>query len=88
MGREFIGECSADSEFGTYEMEMAIKYIKQQCGEPPHGVAVEITCEDHELGSYPIISVVWDDYATQYPDEYIQDCIEAFERFELPEEGS
>jgi len=47
---------------------------------------VQITWEDHELGSYPVISVVWDDYLTDYPGEYIAKCIEAFERFDLPEE--
>jgi hypothetical protein len=29
MGREFIGDCFTDSELGTYEMELIIKYIKQ-----------------------------------------------------------
>jgi hypothetical protein len=30
--------------------------------------------------------VVWDDSITDYPDEYIGKCMEAFERFDLPEE--
>jgi hypothetical protein len=33
-----------------------------------------------------MISVVWDDSVAEYPDEYIGKCIEAFERFDLPEE--
>ena len=89
MGREFIGECPAsgeDLEFDNYEMELAIKFIKQECGEPPRGVDVQICREDHELGSYPVIAVIWDDYGTGYPEDYMQKCIEAFERFELPEE--
>jgi hypothetical protein len=95
MGREFIGECPVSDkgpEFETYEGELAIKYIKQSCGPLPRGVDVEITSEGSEVGnegeevSYPVISVVWDDYTTEYPDEYIGKCIEAFERFELPEE--
>ncbi len=65
---------------------MTIKYIKQQCGQPPRTVNVQVTWEDHELGSYPVISVVWDDSITDYPDEYIGKCMEAFERFDLPEE--
>jgi hypothetical protein len=40
--------------------------------------------EDHELGSYPLISVVWDGGVADYPDEYIKKAIEAFERFEQP----
>jgi hypothetical protein len=88
MGREFIGDYPAsgeDSEFEDYEAELAIKYIKNRC-QPPRGVDVQVTWEDHELGSYPVISVVWDDYITNYPGEYIGKCIQAFERFELPEE--
>lgn len=91
MGREFIGEVSA-CEDDHLEMELAIKYIKQSCGPPPCGADVEITFEGYEVGndgaeaSYPVISVVWDDGITEYPGEYIGKCIEAFERFELPEE--
>jgi hypothetical protein len=89
MGHEFIGECSTSEEnpeLGDYETALTIKYIKRECGQPPRGVDVKVTSEDHELGSYPIISVVWNDYTTEYPGEYIEKCVEAFERFELPEE--
>ena len=95
MGREFIGECPGpgeDPELDDFETELTIKYIKQACGEPPRGVDVRVTSEGCEVGneglevSYPVISVVWDDYEAEYPDEYIGKCIEAFERFDLPEE--
>jgi hypothetical protein len=95
MGREFIGECPPcreTAEFEAYEGNLAIKYIKQHCGTPPRGVDVEITWEGSEVGdgseqvSYPVISVVWDDGICEYPDEYIGKCIEAFEKFDLPEE--
>jgi|SRR5579862_646702 len=95
MGREFIGECPVSHkspEFETYEGELAIKYLKRSCGPPPRGVDVEITSEGSEVGdgrdqvSYSVISVVWDDSITEYPDEYIEKCSEAFERFDLPEE--
>lgn len=95
VGREFIGECPVSNEspeFETYEGELAIKYIKRECGPPPRGVDVEITSEGSEVGnegdevSYPVISVIWDDSITEYPDEYIEKCSAAFERFDLPEE--
>jgi hypothetical protein len=89
MGREFIGECSPSGdapELDDYEMELAVKFIKQVCGKPPRGVDGQITLEDHELGSYPVISVIWDDYITDYPGEYIGKCVEAYDRFDLPEE--
>jgi hypothetical protein len=95
MSREYIGECPVSeggSEFGDYEAELAIKYIKQKCGKPPRGVDVQVSWEGHEGGgegdevSYPAISVVWDDSITDYPGDYIGKCMEACERFDLPEE--
>src|SRR5438477_11807148 len=95
MVREFIGEhpgSGEDPKLDELEAELAIKYIKKACGEPPSGVDVQVTLEGYEVGdegdevSYPVISVVWDDSITEYPDEYIGKCIEAFERFDLPEE--
>jgi len=67
-------------------MEAPIKYIKETCGKPPSEVDVEIISQYHALGSYPVVTVVWDDYETSYPDEYIAKCMEAYERFTLPEE--
>jgi hypothetical protein len=91
MGHEYIGECSTDREFGDYETELTIKYLKHRCGAPPRGVDIEITWEGYEIGGgdetqYPVISVVWDDFAIPRPDEYIDKCYEACERFDLPEE--
>jgi hypothetical protein len=95
MGHEFIGECPGwgdDPESDDLETELAIKYIKQSCGSPPPSVDVQVTFEGSEVGnegdevSYPVISVVWDECVIEYPGEYIGKCIEAFERFELPEE--
>jgi hypothetical protein len=93
MGHEFIGEIGwgQDPEADTLEMEIAIKYIKQSCGEPPRGVDVARTWQGYETSDggeshYPVISVVWDDSVTGYPSTYIGKCIDAFERFELPKE--
>jgi hypothetical protein len=33
-----------------------------------------------------VISVVWDDYTSEYPEDYIAKCITAFEKFNIPEE--
>jgi hypothetical protein len=63
--------------------------------EPPElnqaGFARMLSWEGYGLASgeetqYPVISVVWDDGAIDYPNEYIGKCMEAFERFDLPEE--
>jgi hypothetical protein len=89
MGREFIGEClthSEDPELESYERQLAVKFIKQECGKPPRSVDVQIGYEESDYGSIPAIVVIWDDYETGYPEDYVQKCIEAFERFELSEE--
>jgi hypothetical protein len=89
MGYEIIGQCHSseeDSGLKSYEIEAPVKYIKESCANPPFGVDVEIMYQDHELGSYPVIAVVWDDYETSYPDEYISKCMEAYEKFTLPKE--
>jgi len=93
MGREIVGDCSTDHEFGEYETDLIIKYLKQKCGPPPDGANIEVTWEGCELASdeetqYPVISVVWDDGIIDYPNEYIGKCTEAFEHFDLPEEIS
>lgn len=75
-----------DSEVDDHEAELTIKFIKLESGQPPRGVDVQVTLEDHELGSYPVISVIWDDSIRDYPDEYIGKCTEAFDRFNLSEE--
>ena len=90
MGREFIGECLVLQRFPFYadhEVELTIKYIKQASGKAPRGVDVQITWEDHELGSYPVISVVWDDYTIEYPHEYIGKCITALESLISPKKS-
>lgn len=89
MGREFIGECTdtgGDQWENDYGAELIIKYLKQNCGTPPYGVDVVVSEEYHELGSYPVFAVVWDDFRVEYPDDYIGECMEAFELFDLPEE--
>jgi hypothetical protein len=42
MAREFIGDCITDPDLGTYEIELAIKYLKQKCGPPTRGVDTEV----------------------------------------------
>lgn len=89
MGRELIGDCfttSDDASLEDYERELVVKFIKQECGPAPRGAEVQIGYEDSDYGSYPVVVVIWDDYETGCPELYIEKCIEAFDRFELPEE--
>lgn len=91
MGQEFIGDCSDAPEFSEYETELIISYLKQACGPPPQGVDIQVTWEGCEVGDgeetqYPVICVVWDDFSVPRPDDYIEKCGAAFERFDLPQE--
>lgn len=90
MGREIIGECSANDEndrsADVREAELAIEYIKGRCGEPPQGAELILSWEEHDLGSYPVIALIWDDCTVGYPDEYIGKCIDGLEAFEMPAE--
>jgi hypothetical protein len=89
MGGETIGECltqADDPALADYEMEMAVKFIKQEAGTASRGTEVQIGYEDSEYGGYPVIVVIWDDYESGYPMTYIDRCMDAFTRFELPEE--
>lgn len=92
MGREFIGHCSDDPEFSEYETELIIRYLKEACGPSPKSVDIQVTWEGCEVGNngeetqYPVVSVVWDDFAAPRPDDYIDKCAAAFERFDLPQD--
>ena len=54
-----------------------------ESGKPPSGAEVEIGYEDSEYGRYPVIVVLWDNYETEYPQDYIERCMEAFARFAI-----
>ena len=62
MGWESIGECvGSDSsdppEWVSFCHEASIAYIKAIIGDPPAGWEMGIQWHDHDLGSYPTISV-------------------------------
>jgi hypothetical protein len=89
MGREVIGECLTsidDPSLEEFEREAAIRFIRHEAGISPLSAVVQIGYEDSDYGSYPVIVVVWDDYEIGYPERYIEKCIDAFDRFEVPEE--
>jgi hypothetical protein len=65
MGWESIGECvGSDSndppEWVDFCHETAISYIKVILGDPPCGWELGIQWHDHDLGSFPTISVFTD----------------------------
>ena len=88
MGRETIGQCGTSSETGIewcwIQMEMAILYLKHVCGPPPRGCDIEITGNDHDLGTYYDISLTWDGPGMlgSAEQKYIRECELALEIFE------
>jgi hypothetical protein len=64
MPVEVIGEFGtpgAEQEWIVADCELAIKHLKKVCGEPPPEMELEIEWQEHELGSYPTIVLMWDD---------------------------
>jgi hypothetical protein len=86
MSREFIGSYGGSQERSeaVWETELAISYIKRVCGEPPPGMGLEVGWGETDYGQYPVIELIWEDPIEDedYPDEYIEKCIEALESFD------
>jgi hypothetical protein len=52
--REF-GITGAESEWLEAQGEIAIRRLKEHCGEPPEEMELEVVWQEHEFGSYPLI---------------------------------
>jgi hypothetical protein len=71
---EIIGEFGtpgANSEWLEAEGKLAIRHVKKFCGDPPPDMELEIVWQEHELGNYPSIGLVWDDPMRGTPWNYI-----------------
>lgn len=63
MPIEIIGEFGtprAEEEWIIAKCELAIKHLKKVCGEPPPEMRLEIQWQEHELGTYPAIVLMWE----------------------------
>jgi hypothetical protein len=77
MPVESIGEFGtpgASPEGLDAQAKLAIRHIKQVCGDPPPEMELEIVWQEHELGNYPIIALVWEDPTRGAPWNYISRC--------------
>jgi hypothetical protein len=82
---EIIGEFGtpgANSEWLEAEGQLAIRHVKKICGDPPPEMKLEIVWQEHELGNYPTIGLVWDDPMCGTPWNYISRCEAALTAFE------
>ncbi len=82
MPVESIGACGISrGEWSPSEMELGICYIRQACGEPPHGYELEIVEQDHDLGPYSMIGLTWEG-PNDAPWEYLRRAEAALMRFQ------
>jgi hypothetical protein len=85
MPVEIIGEFGtpgAEHEWIVAECELAIKHLIKVCGEPPPEMELEIQWQEHELGNYPTIALVWDDDMRGAPSNYLSRCEAALTAYE------
>lgn len=83
MGWESIGSVDTgdipnDLEWIDLCQDLAIRYIRFVCGEPPPGLTLGIMQNDHDLGSYPSIGV-WSEFSPEF--DYVNACEEALDIF-------
>jgi hypothetical protein len=77
-----FGTPGATSEWIEAEGKLAITHLKKICGDPPPEMELEMVWQDHELGQYPVIGLVWDDPMRGTPWNYISRCEAALTAFE------
>ena len=85
MPVETIGEFGtegAESEWLEAQGELAIRRLKEHCGEPPPEMELEIVWKEHDLGSYPLICLTWEDDMRGAPWKYIARCEAALSAWE------
>ena len=89
MPSENIGACgtpeslNADDQEWFTGLEMAILYIKHVCGPAPTDCTVEITDQEHELGTYSEISLTWEQGSLSEGEwKYLNRCQMALLEFE------
>ena len=85
MPRELIGEFGtpdASLEWLDAQAKLAIRHIKKICGDPPPEMELELVWQEHELGNYPVIGLVWEDSTRGAPWNYISRCEVALAAYE------
>jgi hypothetical protein len=77
MPVETIGEfgtAGAEPEWLEAQGEIAIRRLREHCGEPPEEMELEIVWREHDLGRYPLICLTWEDEMRGAPWKYIARC--------------
>ena len=85
MPVEIIGEfgaAGASREWLSAQATLAIRHIIKTCGPPPPEMELELQWQEHELGSYPVIALIWEDAMRGAPSNYLSRCEAALAAFE------
>ena len=85
MPVEIIGEFGtpgANREWLSAQATLAIRQIIKTCGPPPPEMELEVQWQEHELGSYPLIVLTWDDAMRGAPRKYLSKCEATLFEFE------
>jgi hypothetical protein len=85
MPVEIIGEAGtsgASREWIDAECQLAIKHLIKVCGELPPEMELEVQWQEHDLGEYPTIVLMWEDAMRGAPWDYIEKCGEALTEYE------
>ena len=85
MPHELIGEFGtpgASQQWLDAQAKLAIRHIKKACGDPPPEMELEIVWQEHDLGNYPVIGLVWEDPLRGAPWNYISRCEVALTAYE------
>lgn len=88
MPWEYVGDCGEgqmpdEREWVVTELELAIRYLEHVCGKPPAGCELGIMWQEHDLGAYPSIGLLYE-YEHGYYDppwDYISKCEVALQAF-------
>ena len=85
MPVQIIGEFGtpgASREWISAQATLAIRFIIEKCGPPPPEMELEVQWQEHELGSYPLIVLTWEDGIRGAPWTYISRCEAALTAYE------
>src|SRR5215469_16559289 len=85
MPVEIIGEVGTpggDPEWISARATLAIRQVVKVCGPPPPEMELEVQWQEHELGSYPTIVLLWEDATRGTPWNYISRCEAALTAYE------
>ena len=77
MPVEIIGEVGtpgADPEWISAQASLATRHIVKVCGPPPPEMELEVQRQEHELGSYPTIVLLWEDGMRGTPWNDLESC--------------